>query len=578
MIARLVGWRRWVRAENISSRTPHESEGIMLRAIFLAAGLWMQAGAAMASGLVLILANERYPTLGTARNAGLLLEAERPFAMAGFRTDVASDLSAPAMRAALARVSDDIDALAAERVILVYSGLAVHGPSGIWLLGTDAQRADVTGVESTAIRLETLLAIASELQGGAMVAVADLGFPSRPGAGLQRGLPAAIDVPQGVTLVSGPAPALTAFLRDVAQPGTNLAQAAERHRGLRMEGFTPRFLPFLPVGAAPTETVSTTADQIAWEEASAASTAEGYRAYLAQFPAGLFAAAAREALQQIESSPDRVEAALNLTRDERRAIQRDLTLLGFTPRGIDGIFGRGTRAAITAWQGRGGYPQTGFLDRDQIFQLATQGARRAAELEAEARERQLEQERQDRTFWRDSGAGRDEVGMRAYLQRFPDGILSSIARERLGVIDAERQALTDARDSAAFARAEELDTAASYDAYLREYPRGAYAEIAAARIVELSEPARPDRLSEAEVEAAARAEAAMGLPQLSRALIERRLASLGFEPGLIDGQFDENTRRAIRRYQRAADLVPTGYLTESMVSRLLAEGIFQLFE
>jgi len=550
----------------------------MMRAIFLAAILWMQAGAALASSLVLILANERYPDLGTARDAGAVLDAERALARAGFRTDVATDLSAAAMRAALAQVSDDIESFAAERVILVFAGYGVHGPSGVWLLGTDTARADVASVEATGIRLDTLLAIASELQGGALVAVADLGYPARPGAGLQRGLPAVIDVPQGVTLVRGPASGLAAFLGDVAVPGANVLRAAERQRGLRVEGFSPRFLPFLPMDATPDPDAIAAADQAAWDEARATASVDGYRAYLAAFPQGLFAAAAQDAIAQIETAPDRVEAALNLTRDERRAIQRDLTLLGFNPRGIDGIFGRGTRAAITAWQGANGHAQSGFLNRDQIFQLAAQGARRAAELEAEARERQIEQERQDRAFWRDTGAGSDEAGMRAYLQRFPDGIFSGIARDRLGVIDAERQALADARDSAAWARAEALDTLAAYDAYLREYPNGAYAEIALERIAEFTAPIDPDRPSDADIDAAARAEAAMGLPQFSRALIERRLAGLGFEPGPVDGQFDDDTRRAIRRYQRAADLMPTGYLSESMVSRLLAEGIFQLFE
>ena len=550
----------------------------MMRAIFLAAVIWMQAGAALASSLVLILANERYPDLGTARDAGAVLDAERALARAGFRTDVATDLSAAAMRAALAQVSDDIESFAAERVILVFAGYGVHGPSGVWLLGTDTARADVASVEATGIRLDTLLAIASELQGGALVAVADLGYPARPGAGLQRGLPAVIDVPQGVTLVRGPASGLAAFLGDVAVPGANVLRAAERQRGLRVEGFSPRFLPFLPMDATPDPDAIAAADQAAWDEARATASVDGYRAYLAAFPQGLFAAVARDAIAQIETAPDRVEAALNLTRDERRAIQRDLTLLGFNPRGIDGIFGRGTRAAITAWQGANGHVQSGFLNRDQIFQLAAQGARRAAELEAEARERQIEQERQDRAFWRDTGAGSDEAGMRAYLQRFPDGIFSGIARDRLGVIDAERQALADARDSAAWARAEALDTLAAYDAYLREYPNGAYAEIALERIAEFTAPIDPDRPSDADIDAAARAEAAMGLPQFSRALIERRLAGLGFEPGPVDGQFDDDTRRAIRRYQRAADLMPTGYLSESMVSRLLAEGIFQLFE
>ncbi len=44
------------------------------------------------------------------------------------------------------------------------------------------------------------------------------------------------------------------------------------------------------------------------------------------------------------------EAALRLTRDQRRQVQRDLSLMGYDTRGIDGVFGRGTRAAIAGWQ------------------------------------------------------------------------------------------------------------------------------------------------------------------------------------------------------------------------------------
>lgn len=44
------------------------------------------------------------------------------------------------------------------------------------------------------------------------------------------------------------------------------------------------------------------------------------------------------------------EAALDLTRAQRREVQIRLALLGFDPRGIDGLFGPDTRAAIAQWQ------------------------------------------------------------------------------------------------------------------------------------------------------------------------------------------------------------------------------------
>ncbi len=232
----------------------------------------------------------------------------------------------------------------------------------------------------------------------------------------------------------------------------------------------------------------------------------------------------------------------------------------------------GTRAAISAWQGANRFAQTGSLNRDQIFELAQQGARRAAQLEAEARARQAEQERQDRAFWRDTGSGGDEVGLRAYLTRFPDGIFSSVAQDRLNQIEADRRAAAQARDRAAWDIARQADSVPAYQRYLQEFPQGAFADQARGRIEDLNRPAEP----EVDVGAARAEEEAMSLPQFTRVIIEQRLTRLGLEPGPADGEFDRQTRRAIRRYQRAADLPVTGFLTQPIVARLLAEGVVDI--
>ena len=56
------------------------------------------------------------------------------------------------------------------------------------------------------------------------------------------------------------------------------------------------------------------------------------------------------------------EAALDLTREDRRRIQSSLAAQGFDPGPADGVFGRRTRAAIGRWQGSRGEAPTGFLD------------------------------------------------------------------------------------------------------------------------------------------------------------------------------------------------------------------------
>lgn len=533
--------------------------------------LWLAlAVPASASGIALFVVNEQHEHLRTAREGADLLRILRRYEAAGFDTDQATDLSAPALRAALMALDQRIVRERPERVVIVFAGYTVHNQSSTWLMGSDAIDPGLANIDAIGVRLETVLAIAGRVQGGAVVALAEMDYPERLGDGFQQGLPAPLSVPQGVSVLRGPAGQLAAVLESVATPGTNLAEAATRSRQVRVEGFNPAYLTFLPEGHEP----STQADRRDWSNAEEVGTAAAYRAYLAAWPQGLFAADARSAIERLENTPERIEEALGLTRDERRAIQRDLTILNFNPRGIDGIFGPASRTAITGWQGRNEHAQTGFLNRDQIFQLAGQATRRAAELEAEARERQAEEERQDRAYWRDTGAGQDEAGLRAYLERFPDGIFSSIARQRLDEIEGARRDAAQARDRAAWDIARRDDTAPAYERYLRDYPRGAFADQARGRIDALTRPGTP----RPDLDAARAEEETMFLPRFTLVIVEQRLAALGFDPGEIDGRLDTDARRAIRRYQRASDLPVTGYLTPGIVSRLMADSVFQLFE
>jgi hypothetical protein len=79
---------------------------------------------------------------------------------------------------------------------------------------------------------------------------------------------------------------------------------------------------------------------------------------------------------------------------------------------------------------------------------------------------------------------------------------------------------------------------------------------------------------EERAEARAReAEARLNMNPVARRLAEARLEQLGLKPGVVDGRFDDNTRRAIRRYQQARRLEVTGYLDQNTVVRLLADSI-----
>ena len=79
------------------------------------------------------------------------------------------------------------------------------------------------------------------------------------------------------------------------------------------------------------------------------------------------------------------EASLGLNRAARQAIQEGLAAEGFDPRGADGVFGPGTRAALRGWQRAQGHVVTGYLTRASAAELRAEGAEfRAKKAEARA--------------------------------------------------------------------------------------------------------------------------------------------------------------------------------------------------
>jgi peptidoglycan hydrolase-like protein with peptidoglycan-binding domain len=55
-------------------------------------------------------------------------------------------------------------------------------------------------------------------------------------------------------------------------------------------------------------------------------------------------------------------------------------------------------------------------------------------------------------------------------------------------------------------------------------------------------------------------------------LVEARLQQLGLNPGAVDGRIDNDTRGAIRRYQRDRQLTASGYLDQATVSQMLTDA------
>ena len=241
-------------------------------------------------------------------------------------------------------------------------------------------------------------------------------------------------------------------------------------------------------------------------------------------------------------------------------MQSNLTVLGYNTRGIDGIFGRGTRAAIAGWQDKQGFSTTSYLTQLQVARLERQGAARRAEIRAE-----------DEAYWASTGATGREPDLVAYLERYPQGRHAAEAKKMLNEIALQR---ARAAERAAWDTAREADTAAAYRAFLEAHPDGRFAAQARTRLQQKQ--AEEQAEQQAALDAAAEEEIALNLRPIARVLVEQRLAQLGLQPGQVDGSFDEATRRALRGFQQSQNLPVTGYLTEATLGALLADSLRQL--
>lgn len=483
----------------------------------------------------------------------------------GYRTAVVSDVSVPGFREFLG----DVQRAGArgEPLVIVLSGLFYHGAHESYFLGSDAPRRNTpASAFASGLPLSVVFDAVSGLQGRVIVMLADAADQPFP----------ALDIAHGITVITGTPRNVGRFAGMLTSGGAGRESAALlRGAQVRAQGFVPGdFAAFAVVGGevAPISGGDEAAERRLWLSVKARDSIAGYELYLQTYPKGIYVGEAREVIEAIRSEPVRAaqagEKALKLSRSARREIQRDLQLLGFNTRGIDGLFGRGTRGAISAWQKRNGLAQTSFLTADQVARIDAQAAKRAAELEEEARRKQEQQARADRGFWEETGKAGDAPGLRAYLKRFPDGLFADVAQERLDDLERLARSRAQEADRLAWDRARMGNTAAAYEDYLRAYPSGMFAEDARAAIeARRSESANREAVERAAAEEKAIVPASSGI----RVMVEQRLRQLGLEPGRIDGAFDNATRRALRRYQAARNLPVTGYIDQQTAVRLLAD-------
>lgn len=549
-----------------------------MRHLFMSTALALIPGLSSAEDIALLLGTERYEQLDRLpRGAAVARSAEGIMAL-GFRVTALPNGRADTTAAALATFMAQLPE--AERVIVALSGRFATDGSRTWLLTAESATPTILTLGDNAVSVDSVLAVLSRFPGRALLLIGhDEDATEVLDPWLAEGI-GQLEVPQGVTVLTGEPVDIAAFMdSELAEPLGDLYALVADNGTLTPAGFLLPGFVFMPdeLAAAPVVILPPVADTAAedalWQGAVALDTVAAYRNYLSRFPLGRYAERAEESISAIVSEPNRdarlAEEALNLSRAQRRSVQQSLAILAFDPRGIDGIFGDGTRRAIANWQQVNGYPQTTYLTLEQINRLDAQGSRRAAEIEAEAERQRAEALRLDRVYWDETGARGDVAGLRAYLNRYPAGQFAEAAADRLALIDQQARL----SDDAAFDVAREIGTIEAFRRYLRDYPNGASQRDAEQMIERLSAPAPQP---EVEVDRTAREQAraeenALGLNALTARMVESRLEQMGLNVGTVDGDFDRATRRAISRYQEARNMPVTGFLTQSTLVLLLAD-------
>jgi len=548
-----------------------------MRRLLMTTALVLTALPAFADDAAILLGVDRYRNFDRLRGGTDVIDMASDFAKAGYAASEFENKSLAQMIDGLERFEEQVPT--ADRLVVAMTGRFATDGTRSWLLEPDANISSIFDVGRNGVSVEGVMRVLARLPGKAVLVIGrDADDRDRIAPSLREGI-GSLDVPQGVTVLVGEPSAANAALSDaILTPGEDIIASMRGNGDVAIYGYRPRDLVMQPssnvaTGVEPRPyVVDSAADTIMWEQIKSRDTVAAYRTYLQAFPRGAHVQEANDAIKAIQTEPNRdarlAEEALNLTRDQRRAVQRNLTQLNYNTRGIDGIFGRGSRAAITAWQRDNGASQTSYLTRDQVDRIQTQASKRAAELEAQeaaAREAEL---RADRAFWQDTGANGREAGLRSYLERYPEGFYADEARARLNQIIAEKEQTASRADQNAWNNASRRNTIRSYNRYLRDHPRGAYVRDARTRVAGLqangdNAPAR-DR--------AAAQEATLQLNAVTRGLVQGRLRQLGFDTGTNIGQFDDATRRAIRQFQESRKLEVTGYLTQQAIVMLLTGG------
>lgn len=531
--------------------------------------------AAKAENVALIVGNSHYLSFNAVPNAAEVLDAAPAFEQAGYEVIQIGNATEAQTKSALERFETLHDS--AERVVVVLSGQFMQAGMATYFAPVDLASPSLANVAYDTLPLSALLAFLAEKPGKAALFLGEYPPEAAVGVQIDKGV-GAFDVPQGVIVVRGTPKSVTEALRSqFLQAGVSTAKGAALAQGLTVSGFVSD-LASLNGSSDPQEDDSQAAETIDpeaayWGVAEDLGSKASYQAYLRRYPNGEFAVQAVERLQVIAdavpqfSPEEQAERDLALSRNDRRRVQEQLSLLGFDPNGIDGVFGAGSRAAIARWQTQNEQDGEGFLNAPSLKRLRLQSERRAADLAQEARRAKQAQDAADAKLWAQTGARGTEADYLAYLSKFPDGLYAEPARKALDQIEADNREKALAAERLAWDQARQANTLENYRGFLRAYPNGTFAANAQRRIGELT----AQDQEEADQQKAELEEESLQMSTAMKILVERKLKALDLKPGKQDGEFTKATRGAVREYQSARGLPVSGFVTRQTIVRLMSE-------
>lgn len=531
--------------------------------VALASALMMSGLPVLAKDVALVIGNSSYSHQPQAQDAMQVRSVKTTLEAAGFDVIYGENQT----KAGLIDLASEFVLAApdADHLVVVLSGHIASSKRDSWLLATDGQTPSILTIGDVGLSMGGLMDVMSQKSGAALMAVGE----TSQGPVLSDWLtPHATDLtaPNGVTLLRGPTQDVMQFLgQTVLKRGLVMGPAPT---SIAMSGDAPLLAPFLPLIV---QTEVDPADRAYWKAVRDIGTIAAISTYVERYPDGHFIDKATLAIEKLRADTPLMRAKegekrLELNRQDRRQIQRNLAMLEFDPRGIDGLFGPKTRAAIAAWQSSLGRDATGYLKGKQVGALQSAAVVRAKELEAQARQRQKEEERKDRAYWSQTGQDGTEASLRKYLKRYPDGVYSEIAQKQIVRFENERSAKAAVAERKYWDEVRADGSAKAYRTYLRKHPSGAFAPSATAKLAALEEyDGKFEMISNARKEE----ERVAGTVD-TRLFVERKLNELGLQPGTVDGTFDDKTRRAIRKFQRARQLPVSGHATQQTIVRLMA--------